>query len=391
MREVPSSGEATLPIPLSDPDLTEQELSAVESVLRSPEIRGGALVEQWEREFAAWVGRNEAVAVGSGTIGLWLALRALGIGAGDRVILSGYSWHQVGGAIALCGAEPVFAEIDYWSGTLSPDRAAEAVGGGARAILAGNTLGHPAPWKELQHLADEQGLLLLEDSTEAVGSRYGDRRTGGFGRVAVFDFSQPGALVCGEGGMVVTDDEELAARIRHGRSRSPEERYSRIATMVPPLQAMPSNLTAALGLVQLGRIEKILERRRVVEAWYFQQMKSFEGIKDPYVAPEATEVHWFLYPVHLGTRFSRSSRDAILEDLLQADIEASAYCLPMHLHGCFLERGWRKGRLPVTEKVADRSIVLPFHAHLTEEQIAFIVKTLKDSSVNVGAGAAIYL
>ena len=108
--------------------------------------------------------------------------------------------------------------------------------------------------------------------------------------------------------MVVTDDEELAARIRYRRSRSREERFSGIATMVPPLHALPGNLTAALGLVQLKRVEKILERRRVVEAWYFQQMKSFEGIKDPYVAPEATEVHWFLYPVHLGTRFSRSSR-----------------------------------------------------------------------------------
>ncbi|WP_018291991.1 DegT/DnrJ/EryC1/StrS aminotransferase family protein [Verrucomicrobium sp. 3C] len=391
MREASSSEGRAFEIPLSDPDLSEEELFAVESVLRSPEIGGGALVEQWEREFAAWVGRNHAVAVSSGTIGLWLALRALGIGTGDRVILSGYSWHQIGGAVPLCGAEPVFTEIDYWSGTLSATRAAEAGGAGARAILAGNTLGHPAAWKELQQLAEEQGLLLLEDSTESVGSRYGDRRTGGFGRVAVFDFSQPGALASGEGGMVVTDDEELAAQIRYSRSRSRKERFSGIATMVPPLHALPSNLTAALGLVQLKRVEKILERRRVVEAWYFQQMKSFEGIKDPYVAPEATEVHWFLYPVHLGTRFSRSSRDAILEDLVQAGIEASAYCQPMHLHGCFLESGLRKGRLPVTEKVADRSIVLPFHAHLTEEQVAFIVKTLKDASVNVGAGAAIYL
>ncbi|MGD9896270.1 MAG: DegT/DnrJ/EryC1/StrS family aminotransferase [Candidatus Methylacidiphilaceae bacterium] len=387
----PSPADRGWRIPLSDPDLSEEELAAAESVLRSPEISGSGLVARWEEEFAAWVGRKHAVAVGSGTVGLWLALRALGIRPGDRVILSGYSWHQIGGAIALCGAEPVFADIDYWSGTLSPERAEEAVGPGARAILAGNTLGHPAPWKELQRLADERGLLLLEDSTEAVGSRYGDRMTGGFGRVAVFDFSQPGPLVCGEGGMVVTDDEELAARIRYGRSRSREERFSQIATLVPSLQAAPSNLTAALGLVQLRRIGQILERRRIVEALYFREMKSFEGIKDPYVSPDAGEIHWFLYPVHLGTRFTRSSRDAILEDLAQTGIEAAAYCQPMHLHGFFVERGWRKGRLPVTEKVADRSMVLPFHVHLTEEQIGFIVKTLKDASVNVGAGAAIYL
>ena len=378
-------------IPLSDPDLSEEELAALDSVVRSPEISGGTLVERWEREFAAWVGRKQAVAVASGTIGLWLALRALGIGAGDRVILSGYSWHQIGAAVALCGAEPVFVDIDYWTGAPAPDRVAEAAREGAKAILAGNILGHPAPWKELERIAEERGLFLLEDSTEAIGSRYGDRRTGGFGRAAFFDFSQPGALVSGEGGMVVTDDEDLAARIRYGRSRSREERFSGIATTVPPLRAVPSNLTAALGRVQLARIGGILERRRLVEAWYYRQMKSFEGIKDPYISPEAGEVHWFLYAVHLGTRFTRSSRDAILEDLAQAGIEASAYCQPMHLQGYCVENGWRKGRLPVTEKVADRSIVLPFHGHLTEEQIVFIVKTLKDSSVNVGAGAAIYL
>ncbi|VVM04903.1 partial perosamine synthetase, partial [Methylacidimicrobium cyclopophantes] len=331
MKEGPSPPSPMLRIPLSDPDLTEEELDAVESVLRSPEVSGGTLVERWEKEFAAWVGRKHAIAVASGTIGLWLALRALGIGPGDRVILSGYSWHQIGQAIVLCGAEAVFADIDYWSGALSPERVAGAMVEGVRAILAGNTLGHPAPWKELRQLAEERGLLLLEDSTEALGSRYGDRRTGAFGRVAVFDFSQPGALVSGEGGMVVTDDEDLAARIRYVRSRSRGERFSLIATKEACLHAPPGNLAAALGLVQLRRIEPILERRRVVEAWYFQQMKSFEGIKDPYVSPDASEVHWFLYPIHLGTRFTRSSRDAILEDLAQAQIEASAYCQPLHL------------------------------------------------------------
>lgn len=391
MREAsPATGPRSR-IPLSDPDFTEEELAAVDSVLRSPDVSGGSLVEAWEEAFAAWVGRKQAVAVASGTVGLWLALRALGIGPGQRVILSGYTWHQIGAAVALCGAEPFFVDIDYWSGALSPERVAEAARLGARAILAGNVLGHPAPWKELARLGEEHGLLLLEDSTEAIGSRYGDRMTGRFGHAAVFDFSQPGALVCGEGGMVVTDDEELAAAIRHGRSRPRTDRFSDIATMVPCLQAIPSNLAAALGIAQLRRVREILERRRLVEAWYFRQMKSFEGIKDPYIAPEVTEVHWFLYPVHLGTRFGRSSRDAILEDLAQAGIEASAYCRPMHRHGYFVDRGRRKGSLPVTEKVADRSIVLPFHVHLTEEQVAFVVKTLKDASVNVGAGAAIYL
>ena len=119
-------------------------------------------------------------------------------------------------------------------------------------------------------------------------------------------------------------------------------------------------------------------------------MQSFEGIKPPYVAPDVTEVHWLLYVVHLGTRFSRSSRDAIIDDLAVEHVEAAAYCNPLHLQRHYLDLGYRRGDLFVTEKVADRALALPFHCHLSEDQIEFIVATMKDASVNVGAGAAIY-
>jgi hypothetical protein len=147
-----------------------------------------------------------------------------------------------------------------------------------------------------------------------------------------------------------------------------------------------------VGLVQLSRIGEILERRKYVESVYFEQIKSFEGIKDPYVAPEVNTAHWLLYLVHLGTRFSRSACEAIVEDLRRERIEAYAFCQPMHMQRHYVERNRdnRRGKLPVTEKLADRAVALPFHRHLTEEQIAFIVTTLKDASTNVGAGAAIY-
>ena len=149
-------------------------------------------------------------------------------------------------------------------------------------------------------------------------------------------------------------------------------------------------LTAALALSQLSRLDVLLERRRGVQAMYDGFMQSFEGIKPPYVSPDVEAVHWFLYVVHLGTRFSKSSRDAILEDLRTEAIEVHAYSSPLHLQRVYRERGWTRGDLFVTEKVADRAIALPFHAHLTPEQIAFIVARLKDASINSGAGAAIY-
>ncbi len=374
-------------IPLSDPDISTAELEAVSAVLKSPRLSQGPMVEQFEQAFAVYLGRQHAVAVASGTLGLLLTLRAYGIGAGHDVVTSAYSWHQIGHAIALAGAQPVFADIDYWSGTLAPDKAAARIGANTQALLAANINGHPAAWAPLRELADKHGLLLIEDSSEAIGSRYQDKPVGSFGDCAIFDFSQPGALVCGEGGMVVTDNADVAARLRSSRNRRLDERFSVVAGASVPWQAGMSELSAALGLTQLARLNEILARRKTVESYYFEHVKSFEGIKDPYVAPEVSEIHWFLYQVHLGTRFTRSSRDAIVDDLHTAGIEAAAYCQPLHRQPAY------RGRTPlfVTEKVADRVLALPLHAHLTEDQVGFIVQSAKDASINIGAGVAIYL
>ena len=231
---------------------------------------------------------------------------------------------------------------------------------------------------------------MLEDSTEAIGSKYKGALVGTFGDTAVFDFSQPGPLVCGEGGMVVTDDIDVAVAMRRFRSHKPNERSSVVVSSAAPYQAAMSDVVAALGIAQLNRLEEILEKRKLIEHYYFKHIKSFEGIKDPFIGPDATEVHWFLYVVHLGTRFSRSSRDAIIEDLLVEKVEAAAYSNPLHVQRRYFDFGYRRGNFLVTEKVADRAVVLPFHAHLEESHIEFIVETMKDASVNVGAGAAIF-
>ncbi|MGO9438897.1 MAG: DegT/DnrJ/EryC1/StrS family aminotransferase [Terracidiphilus sp.] len=377
-------------IPLSDPDITSAELDAVRSVMESPQLSCGPVVEEFEAEFARYTGRRHAVAVASGGMGMLLTLKAYGIGNGDEVICSSYSWRETAQAIALTGARPVFADIDYWAGTLSPEKAEKQFTDKTRAIIAANSNGHPAPWSEFEALAAQREVLLIEDSSEAIGSTYKGRIVGSFGDCSIFDFSEPLAMSSGEGGMVVTDNAEIASMLRRLRGRRQEERSSVVIGMEAPYRASISDLTAALGLAQLRRIEKILERRKRVEASYFENVKSFEGIKDPYVAPDVTSIHWFLYLVHLGTRFARSSRDAIVDDLRVERIEAAAYCRPMHAQRLYVEMGYRRGDLFVTEKLADRAVALPFHGHLTDEQVAFVVGTMKDASINVGAGAAIY-
>ena len=386
----PADSEESSFIPLSDPDMTVAEIAAVDAVLRSPRLSNGPVAEAFEAAFAGYVRRKYAVAVPSGTIGLLLALRAYGIGPGDEVIASAYSFRETAHAISLVGARPVFSDIDYWSGNLSPLKIEERITPGTRAILAGNNNGHPAAWSELRDIATRHDLILLEDSTEAIGSRYKDELVGSFGDIAVFDFSQPSLLTCGEGGMVVTDDIDLAVALRRHRSHRLNERSSVVVGAAAPYQAGISDVSAALGLAQLERIDEIVERRRLTEQLYARYVQSFEGIKPPYIAPDVTEVNWFLYLVHLGTRFTRSSRDAIIEDLRVEQVEATAYSHPLHLQRHYFDLGYRRGDLLVTEKIADRAVALPFHTHLTDGQIEFIVETMKDASINVGAGAAIY-
>ena len=365
------------------------------AVLHSARWGDGPMLESFETAFAGWAGRRHAVAVGSGTLGTWIALRAFGIGPGDEVVCSSHSWHQVAQAITLAGATPVFADINYWTGCISPEKAALKITPKTRAILAGNTNGHPADWDPLRALATQHGIALIEDSTEALGSRYKGRTVGSFGDVAVFDFSQPSALCTGEGGMLVTDDDSLVHELRYLRQRRVSDRHSVSVGSRVPLQAGMSEMTAALGLAQLAGLEDRLLLRKQVELWYHEQMQSFEGVKPPYLAEHVDEVHWMLYVVHLGKRFTASARAQMVDDLASGGIETAAYSHPLHQQFYYMNSadsiGHQRGLLRDTDRIGDRALALPLHTELDAQQVQYIVTTLKDTATNVGAGAAIYL
>jgi perosamine synthetase len=382
-------------IALCESSISDQGVSLVEAVLESGRWGDGPMLESFEQGFARWVGRQHAVAVGSGTLGTWIVLRAMGIGPGDEVVCASHTWHQVAQAITLAGATPVFADINYWSGCLSPEKAALKITPATKAILAGNTNGHPAAWKALRDLADAHGLKLIEDSTEALGSRYLGRNVGTFGDVSVFDFSMPSALCTGEGGMLLTDDEALAIELRYLRQRRLSDRASVSIGSRVPLQAGMSELTAALGLAQLSDLDERLLQRKQIEAWYHAEMQSFEGVKPPYLAEDVDEVHWMLYVVHLGKRFGASARTQMIEDMKACGVETAAYSHPLHQQFFYMNAagavGRQRGALPDTDRIGDRALALPLHTGLDADQVKHIVKTLKDTATNVGAGAAIYL
>lgn len=378
-------------IPLTDPDYSEAEVAVLTGLLTRGGLGDGRMVRALEDAFAAYTGRAHAIAVTSGTMALLLTLKAYGIGPGDEVLCSPFGWHQAQQAVALSGATPVLVDIDYWQHTINPEKAAGLVTGKTRAMVAANVNGHPAHWDELTALARANDLILIEDSCEAIGSTYKGRMVGTFGDCAIFDFSEPGIIAAGEGGMIVTDDREIAHQLRYLRRREVEHRNTVVITRTVPWQVGMSGLSAALALVQLKRLPDILEKRRRVIAWYDLAMASFEGIKPPYRGPGAEVVNPMVYCVHLGTRFTASGRKAVLEDLDTQNIDASDFGQPLYTQQYYLERGASRGDYPVCQKTADRVLALPLHHKVTEDQIAFIVETLKDATVNTGAGAAIYL
>ena len=194
--------------------------------------------------------------------------------------------------------------------------------------------------------------------------------------------------------MLVTDDEELAHEMRYLRQRRLSDRSSLSVGSRVPLQAGMSELTAALGLAQLAELDERLAARKQVEAWYHEQMQSFEGIKPPYLGDDVDEVHWMLYVVHLGKRFGQSARTQMIDDLRSCGVETAAYSHPLHRQFFYMNTGdaigRKRGLLPDTDRIGDRALALPLHTQLDADQVRYIVKTLKDTATNVGAGAAIY-
>lgn len=378
-------------IPLSLPEAEDDDAAFVLAALHAPRRARGPFVERFESAFAARSGRAHGVAVASGTLGTLLALRALGIGAGDEVITSPLAWHEVAQAVVWAGATPVCSEIDYWSGNLDPARAEARVTPRTRAVLAGNVNGHPADWDGLAALARAHALTLIEDSTEAIGSAWRGRSVGGFGEVSVFDFSAPGVIDLGGGGMLLTDDAHLAAELRHLRELLPEQRGSVSLGARVPLQAGMPELGAALGLAMLQRLDAQLERRAEVERCYLEELQAFEGIKPPFVAEGVSTLHRMVHAVHLGKRFTASARRQMIDDLAAQGVESAPYGRLLHEQFAWQGFGVVRGALPLAERIGERMLALPFHAALSREEVRFIVTALKDAATNVGAGAAIYL
>jgi perosamine synthetase len=363
-------------IPLARPVLGEAEERAVIEVLRSGQLSLGPRVAQFEDAFAARLGAPFASAVSSGTAGLHLALRAVGVQDGDEVVTSPFSFVASANAAVFERARPVFADIDPRTLNLDPQAAAAVVSGRTRALLPVHIFGYPAEMEAFEALAARHGLGIVEDACEALGARHGDgREVGARGNPAVFGFYANKQLTTGEGGIVALGDAAMKERIDSERNqgRSPDMGWldhDRLG-----FNYRLSDIACAIGLAQLLRLEEMLEGRRRVAALYRAALAGHEGLTLPCETLGAERRGWFVFVVQLPRG---ADRDEAVRALCARGIQSKPYLPAIHLMSFYRERyGHREGEFPVCEDVAARSIALPFFPQMSEGQVDRVAGELR--------------
>ncbi len=363
------------PIAMSGADIDASDVEAVVEVLRSGRLALGPCSVAFEKAVADYVGTSHAVAVSSGTAALHTIVRACGLGAGDEVIVPSFTFAATVNALIYEGVIPVFAEIDPETFNLSPGDVKGKISDRTKAIMAVDVFGHPAGWDALREVSAERELPLIDDACEALGAEYRGSRLGKFGVAAAFAFYPNKQITTGEGGMIVTDDPDLAEAARCLRNQGRPEMSPWLQHERLGFNYRMDEMSAALGLSQMRRIDELLARRQGVASMYRSRLEGLPWVRCPVTAPQVVR-SWFVYVVTLADGLDR---DRLIDALGRRGIPARAYFAPIHLQP-YIERrfGCGKGRLPVTEAMAGRTLALPFYAALDEAQVQHVVDTLID-------------
>lgn len=393
-----SSGDGV--IPLAKPVLGVAEERAVVEVLRSGQLSLGPKLGEFEALFASCVGVPWACAVSSGTAGLHLALRAVGVEAGDEVVTSPFSFVASANAAVYCGAKPVFADIDPVTLNLDPVAAQAAVTSRTKAILPVHIFGYPADMAAFEDIAKRHGLAIVEDACEALGGRHRDGpKVGGRGNPAVFGFYANKQMTTGEGGMVTLGDGAMKERIDSERNQGRAPDMGWLDHDRLGFNYRLSDIACALGIAQLGRLDAMLKARARVAGWYREALAGLadrSSIRDsssvavssasvpdrsalglPCVDLDGDERGWFVFVAQLPAGVDR---DETVKKLAEKGVQSKPYLPAIHLMSWYRETyGHKEGEFPVCEDVAARSLALPFFPEMSEGQVARVAEALGDA------------
>ncbi len=383
-------------IPMSSPDLNAADRQAVNDVILTPILSLGPRVVEFEKAFCEYTGARQAVAVSSGTAGLHLAVRAAGITSGDLVITTPFSFVASTNALLFENAVPVFVDVDPLTGNINPQLAASAArdlmtGGKAaekwlprkgrgsgklKALVPVDVFGQPAEMEPIMELARRYDLKVIEDSCEAVGAVYQGKKAGTFGDFGIFAFYPNKQMTTGEGGLVITNDDQAAAMMRalRNQGRAPGDTW--LSHTYLGYNYRLDEMSAALGLSQLIRLDEMLTKRDQIASWYAEELAGIQGIQAPVVVPTTTRMSWFVYVIRLDKSIDRTDLARRLE---ARGVPVRPYFLPIHLQPYMIERfGYVEGDFPVTEDLGQRGVALPFSGVMTREQVDYVCATLSE-------------
>ena len=364
-------------IPLAKPDLGEREEGLVLEVLRSGVLSLGPFQERFESAFAEWLRVDDAVAVSSGTTGLHLGVRALNWGTGDEVLTSPFSFVASANCLLYEGAKPVFCDIDPETLDLDPAAVADAIGDRTRGILPIHIFGYPAAMPELERIADDRGLTILEDACEALGATDSEGRgVGTRGNLATFAFYPNKQMTTGEGGIVIPSNADVAARLRAERNQGRAADMGWLDHGGIGFNYRLSELAAALGIAQVEKLDSMLARRSALAEAYASALAGIEGVEAPSPGRGRERRSWFVYPAMLGPEHDR---DAAIAALAERGVASKAYLPCIHLFPHLRELGYGEGQFPVAEAASRRSLALPFFTSMTEAEVDRVCEALAES------------
>ncbi len=366
-------------IPLSAPDITETEINSVVETLRSPHLSLGPKLEGFEKVIAEYVGAKYAVAVNSGTSGLHLCVRSIGLQAGDEVITTPFSFIASANVLLYEKCIPVFADIDPTTLNIDARKIEEAITPKTKAIMVVHVFGRPSPMKEICEIANRYNLKIIEDACESIGAKYKNRRVGGIGDCGVFAFYPNKQITTGEGGIIVTDDELIydQSRMLRNQGRDADSEWFEHTNLGYNYRI--SDINCALGIEQLKRIEEILQKRETVARKYQEQLSKNSQLILPEMDFSNGRISWFIYFVRLNNDFTKEQRDWIVVNLQNSGIGCGRYFAPIHLQPFYIKNfGYKAGDFPLAEHSAERIIALPFFNNITDVQIETVCARLSE-------------
>jgi perosamine synthetase len=383
-------------VPMSSPDITQAEKDAVMAVLETTSYSMGPEHLKFEKTIADYIGVKHAISVSSGTAGLHLCVRAAGISEGDMVITTPFSFMASSNVLLFENAIPIFVDVDPITGNIDPvlvKQAAEDIKSGGdsakkwlprkgtdnlgklKAILPVDVFGQPYDYYSINEIAKQNDLLIIEDSCEALGAEYKGVKAGKLGDMATFAFYPNKQITTGEGGMIVTDNDDFAAYMRalRNQGRAPGDTWLEHSYLGYNYRL--GEMSAAMGHVQMSRIEELLAKRAQVAKWYYEQLEGNNSVSLPSIVESTSKKSWFVFVVQLAPQFNR---DDFINKMGNIGIPARPYFAPIHLQPFMVERfGYQKGDFPITEDLGNRGVALPFSGVMMEAQVTIVTESIK--------------